>query len=309
MIITLTMNPAIDKTVEVDNFQLDSVNRIKSVHLDAAGKGINVSKVVKVLGGRTKTIAFLGGENGTYIKSSLDKERLSLIHVPVKGETRVNTKIVDYQNDTFTDLNEKGPEIQEENLNLFINHLVSVSSSQAMVVCTGSVPPGVPKTIYKDLIKRLNGFGAKTLLDASGDLFSQGLLASPTIIKPNIHELEMYTGNKLESEQMIIDTCQTFIATGVEMVVVSLGEKGALMISKDKVLKAKGLKVDVKSTVGAGDAMVAALCYGYDKKFPLEEIFSLAIAASAAQVSVQGTSVPDLDLIYKLKKYVEIIEL
>lgn len=309
MIITLTMNPAIDKTVEVENFGIDKVNRISNVSLDAAGKGVNVSKLTRVLGGRTKTIAFLGGKNGAFIKQSLEDERLSLVSVPVENETRINTKIVDPHNKTFTDLNEAGPEVSSENLTVFVNQLISHATSETMVVLTGSVPKGVPKTVYKDLIERLNGFGAKTVLDASGELFKAAIEAKPTIIKPNIHELEMYAGHKLRDDATIIQLCKRFITSGIEIVVVSQGEAGALMITKDTVLKAKGLCVDVKSTVGAGDAMVAALCYGYEKKFPLKEIFSLAIASSAAQVMIKGTQVPDLELIYKLNKNVEITEI
>ncbi|MCH4889528.1 1-phosphofructokinase [Acidaminobacter sp. JC074] len=309
MIITLTMNPAIDKTVEVDYFEVDKVNRITDIHLDAAGKGINVSKVVKALGGRTKTLAFLGGDTGDFIQKSLEEDHLSFVKVPVQGKTRTNTKIVDFKNKTFTDLNEPGAYVDQNAQDIFMNHLLKLSSSQSMVVCTGSVPPGIDKSIYKEIIMRLQSFGAKTLLDASGDLFAEGLLASPTIVKPNIHELEMYVGKKLTSDEMLVEACLSFIEMGVEIAVVSLGEKGALMVTRDKILKAQGLKVDVKSTVGAGDAMVAAICYGYEKNFPLNEILSLAVASSAAQVSVKGTQVPNLDLIYKLRKHVEIIEL
>jgi len=309
MIITLTMNPAIDKTVTVKEFTIDHVNRISDVHLDAAGKGINVSKVVKNLGGRTKTIAFLGGSNGDFIEKSLQEDHVTLVKIPVEGQTRINTKIVDPIRGTFTDINEAGPKVEKAHVDLFINQLISHSSSQTTLVLTGSLPPGMPSSVYRDLIEQVSAFGATTVLDASGESFRQALKAKPTIVKPNIHELEQYLGHKLSTEHEIIEAGRHMINDGVEIVVISLGHEGAVMVTKDKVLKAKGLNVDVKSTVGAGDAMVAALCYGYEKKFPLDEIFNLAIASSAAQVSVKGTKPPSLDLIYKLRKQVEIIEI
>lgn len=305
MILTLTMNPAIDKTVSVNNFTLDRVNRIQEVKLDAAGKGINVSKVVKVLGGKTKTFAFLGGQNGQYIKTELDKEKISLVNVSIEGETRVNTKIVDHKNQTFTDLNEKGPKVTQDHLKKFYDHVVDYSTSQSVVVLTGSVPPGIDSDVYKVLIERLKGFGVTTVLDATGDLFKEAIHIGPTVVKPNHEELEAYVGHELNEDQ-IITTSKTFLENGTKIVAVSQGSEGALFITKEGTFKAKGLKVDVLSTVGAGDAMVAGICYGLDKQLPIKDIIALSVACSAAQVTVEGTAPATLDLIYKLAKVVDI---
>lgn len=309
MIITLTMNPAIDKTVEVDAFKVDHVNRIKDIHLDAAGKGINVSKVIKKLGGHTKTIAFLGGQNGQFIADELTKDHISFINIPVQGETRINTKIVDKLNHTFTDLNEPGPLVNDSAFKQFKDQLIKYSTSQSIVVLTGSVPKGIQSDVYQELIHRLSEFGVKTILDASGELFENGLKAKPMLVKPNIHELEMYLGHRLSNQDEIIKAGKTLIDQGVKIVVISLGEEGALFITEDKTYHAKGLKIDVQSTVGAGDAMVAGLCYGIQKNIPLLETFKLSIACSAAQVSIKGTQPPDLDLIYRLIKEVEMNEI
>lgn len=308
MIITLTMNPAIDKTVEVPGFQLDQVNRVSDMHLDAAGKGINIAKVVKALGGHTKTLAFLGGKNGFFIEEQLKRERISLIPVAVDGETRVNVKVVDPQMRTYTDINEAGPLVTMEQLKSFEDQLIRYATSQSIVVLTGSVPPGVSKSVYREMINRLKSFGVKTVLDASGELFSRGLESGPMLVKPNHHELERFAGRPLKTDEEIIDAGMDILKKNVEIVVISLGERGAFFLMKDKTYHAKGLKVDVKSTVGAGDAMVAGLCYGIQKNIPLEETFALSVACSAAQVSVKGTQPPDLDKIYHLIKHVEIKE-
>lgn len=305
MILTLTMNPAVDRTVRIDDFGVDKVNRILETRLDAAGKGINVSRVVKALGGRTRTFAFLGGPNGQFIEDCLNKEKIGLTKIKIDSNVRENLKVVDRLKGTFTDINASGPIIQEASVQQLKERLIHSATHQSVVVLTGSIPPGIDKRIYAELITELKSFGAKTVLDADGDLFAYGIESVPTIIKPNIHELESYVGKTL-SEEEVIQTAQKFVEKGVEIVAISLGEKGALFVTKKDVFRAYGLNVDVKSTVGAGDALVAGLCYGLHKGIPLEETIALAIAASAAQVTVVGTKPPTFDKVYELVKFVNI---
>lgn len=309
MIITLTMNPAIDKTVTIDAFGVDKVNRIGKSRLDAAGKGINVSKVVRELGGRTKTIAFLGGASGDFIKAALEKERITLLDVKVDGETRTNIKIVDPSNNTYTDINDSGSMVGPEQLQVFEKKLMNYVTSQSVVVFTGSVPPGISKDIYKKYIERVQSIGATAVLDADGDLLRHGILAGPKIIKPNIHELENFAGRELKTIDEMIEIAKTFINHGTELVALSLGADGALFIRSDKVIKAKGLNVDVKGTVGAGDAMLGAICYGVHKDLPFEEIVRLAIGASAAKVCMEGTQPPSLSHVYELSRKVKFEEI
>ena len=309
MIITITMNPAIDKTVTIDEFGIDKVNRISSSRLDAAGKGINVSKVVRELGGRTKTIAFLGGASGNFIKSELEKEKISLVDVAIDGETRTNIKVVDPVSKTFTDINDSGSLVTQDQLALFEKKMLNYVTSQSLVVFTGSVPPGVSKEVYKAYINRVQSIGATAVLDADGDLLKYGVEAGPKIIKPNIHELEKYADIQLEREEDIISVAKGLLEFGTELIAVSLGEKGALFITRDKTIRASGLKVDVKGTVGAGDAMLGAICYGVHKNLPFEEIIRLAIGASAAKVCMEGTRPPSLDRVYDLSKQVHFEEI
>jgi 1-phosphofructokinase len=298
------MNPAVDKTIVISDFRLNHVNRIESIQLDAAGKGINVSKSIKKLGGRTKTFAFLGGENGKYIEDTLEAERISIIPVYVPHNTRVNTKVVDYKNQTFTDINEPGGHVGDVALNKFKSILRQYVTSQSVVVFTGSVPKGVPSTIYKELIENYNAIGAITVLDADGDLLSEGIKACPKVVKPNIHELEKYLRRSLNTDEDIIHAGKDLVKAGIEIVVISLGEKGAVLITEDLVYKAEGLEVDVKSTVGAGDSMLAGLCYGLNKNIPLEKTMALAIATSAANVMTEGSQPAEFDMIQKLVKKV-----
>ncbi|MCK8058584.1 MULTISPECIES: 1-phosphofructokinase [unclassified Fusibacter] len=306
MIITLTMNPAIDHTVSIPDFKVNHVNRITESRYDAAGKGINVSKVVKGLGGRTKVFAFLGGDTGDYIKKSLVEEKISCIAIETSEPTRTNLKIVDPDSKTYTDINQTGAYVSEDQLALFRKQVFNYLSSQSLVVLTGSLPPGVPVTIYQELISDIQAIGAVAVLDADGEAFEHGLKSGPKIIKPNIHELELYVGRKLDTEDEVVQAAKELLAFGTELIAVSMGAEGALFITNNCVYRAHGLKVSVKGTVGAGDAMLAAICYGRDKNLPIEETIRLAIATSAAKVMVEGTKSPDFDTIYDLKKQVKI---
>lgn len=298
------MNPAIDKTVTINDFAIDKVNRITEHRLDAAGKGINVSKVVRELGGRTKIVTFLGGASGQFIRSELEKEKICLVDVTIDGETRTNIKIVDPSNGTYTDINESGVAVTKDQQVLLEKKLMNYVTSQSVVVFTGSVPPGVPKDVYKIFIERVQRIGATAVLDADGDLFKYGVQAGPRIVKPNLHELENYIGHALKTETEIIETARSLLEYGTELVVISMGAEGALFVKKENVIKASGLKVEVKGTVGAGDSMLGAICYGYHKELPFDDVVKLAIGASAAKVCMEGTKPPSLDKVYDLSKQV-----
>lgn len=309
MIITLTMNPAVDRTLQVDKFTVDRVNLIKEDRADVGGKGINVSKVIRQLGGRTKTIAFLGGATGMFIEQELDRMKIGKVAVPVSGTTRTNLKIVDLQLGTYTDLNEPGPVIAPAELDRFIRQLRSEMTAQSLVVLTGSVPKGVPASIYRDLIEDIQKIGARAALDADHEVLRLGIEAAPFLVKPNIHELERLVGRTLENMTDIMEAARELIAGGIRIVIVTLGEQGALFITGDSAFHAKGVPVQVLSTVGAGDALMGAFCYGLDKQLPLDETIRLSIGASAAMISTEGTQVPEFNRIHELVGQVELEKL
>lgn len=309
MIITLTMNPAVDRTLQVDKFTVDRVNLIREDRADVGGKGINVSKVIRQLGGRTKTITFLGGPTGTFIGQELDKMKIGKVAVPVNGITRTNLKIVDLQLGTYTDLNEPGPVIGQEELELFVKQLRIEMTAQSLVVLTGSVPQGVPASIYRDLILDIQKIGARAALDADHDVLKLGIEAAPFLVKPNIHELERLVGRTLEGVSDIMTAARELISQGIRIVIVTLGDQGALFVTEDSAIHAKGVPVQVLSTVGAGDALMGAFCYGLDKQLPLEETIRLSVGASAAMISTAGTQVPEFNRIYELVNLVELEKL
>lgn len=187
--------------------------------------------------------------------------------------------------------------------------LEGYAGEDTLFVLAGSIPNGISKSIYKTLIKKVKAKGAKVFLDADGELFIHALEASPDYIKPNRTELEGYSGASYRLEEKELVTLgHQLLDKGIGMVSISLGQMGALFITKEKTVKCPGLKVDAHSTVGAGDAMVAALSYGIDKGLPFEECVKLGIATSAGAVTTKGTKPPQRELVDELVKKVEVVE-
>jgi len=299
MIKTVTMNPAVDKTLEIDNFRIGAVNRISSIRLDAGGKGINVSKTIKALGGSSLATGILAGSNGEYIKSYLDYLGIDNDFLFLKGETRTNIKIVDKLKGTNTDINEPGADLSAEELSLMEKKVFAEINSDSILVLSGSIPVNVPKSIYKEWTERGKKSGARVLLDSDGELLREGIKAEPYLVKPNINELERLLGRKLGSREEIVKAAKNLLETGAEIVVVSLGADGAVFVNRSKAIYAQGLMVDVRSTVGAGDAMVGAFALALQRGYSFERAVTLSVAASAANVATNGTQPPVLEEILR----------
>lgn len=309
MIITVTMNPAIDKTAETDRLQLGGLNRLKNIISDAGGKGINVSKTIKALGGNSIATGFLGGSSGSLIEDILKSINIKCDFVHINDCTRTNLKIVD-SNLQVTELNEPGPKIKENELISLIKKLESYANKDNIFVFSGSVPNCVDKQIYKTLIRIVKLNNAKTFLDADDELFINALYSVPDIVKPNRFELETMFGLKHKATQTeLIEMGEKLLNRGIKLVVISLGNEGAIFIKDNTVLKCNALKIKAHSTVGAGDSMVAALAYSIDNKIPFEEAVKLSVATSAGAVTTIGTKPPSLELVRELEKQVQIIKI
>lgn len=308
MIYTMTLNPAIDKTVVIPNFTAGGVNRITSIRTDMGGKGINVSKCLQQMGCMSTAVAFLGGDTGKWAAKELNRLGIQLLSVEVGQVTRTNLKIIDPELHRNTDINEPGPVIMPEELAVLLEKLDSSIIPEDILILSGSVPPGLEPAIYRDLITRFRQRGVSVYLDADGDSFRLGITAAPDLIKPNIEELSRLAGKNLNCETAILDTANTLLTQGIGEIVISLGSKGALFVKKDHCWRAKGLQVPVFSTVGAGDSMVAALAYGKTVGLSQEQRIKLSIAISAASVMRSGTQPPERETIEKLYHQVEIEE-
>lgn len=304
MIVTVTMNPAIDKTVEIDTLLPGGLNRIQKVEYDAGGKGINVSKTVCEMGGTTIATGFLGGNAGKTIENVLRDKNIQSDFIWVEGETRTNTKVFE-KNGAVTELNEPGPVITEDQIGELLQKLEGYAAEGTLFVLAGSIPAGVDKDIYGRIIRLVHEKGAQVLLDADGELFRRALEAGPDIIKPNRVELEEYAGMDYRaSEAELIKLAEGLKAKGIHTVAISMGKSGAMILKDNYQVKCPSLNVKAHSTVGAGDAMVAALAYSWDGKLDNEETVRLCMATSAGAVTTIGTKPPTRELIDTLKTQV-----
>lgn len=304
MIITVTLNPALDKTVEIPDFSLDAVNRITAMRTDPGGKGLNVSKVIAKLGGTSTVVGVLGGTTGRRIADAMDALGIACQFTFVDGETRTNLKVIDPARHTNTDLNEPGLTVDQETLDHMRDALVAAIRPGDIVVLSGSLPKGAPADTYGSWTAACRTAGARVFLDADGEPLAHGLAAKPYLAKPNNHELSRLTGRALETADDLLAAARTLIADGVERVVVSMGGDGALFVSANRAYRAEGLRVPVGSTVGAGDSMVAALAYAAEQGMADADTVRLAVATSAANVMCSGSQAAERSAVDELLPHV-----
>lgn len=300
MIYTVTLNPALDKTVEIPGMALDTVNRITEMRTDPGGKGINVSKVIAKLGGESCAVGILGGGSGKMLEKLLEGEPFATRFRFVEGQTRTNLKIIDREGHTNTDINEPGLTVTAAELDALLRELLAELRLGDIVVLAGSLPKGAPQDTYRSWTAACKKAGARVFLDADGALLAEGIKAAPYLIKPNDDELSRLAGKKLETLEELTAEGRKLLERGIERVVISLGGRGALYLRKGSTIYAEGLRVPVGSTVGAGDSVVAALAYAEAQGLSEEEAVRLSIAAGAANVMCSGTQAAEREAVEAL---------
>ena len=300
MIYTVTLNPALDKTVEIPGMALDTVNRIIEMRTDPGGKGINVSKVIAKLGGESCAAGILGGGSGKMLEKLLEGEPFATRFRFVEGQTRTNLKIIDREGHTNTDINEPGLTVTDADLDALLHELSAEIRPGDIVVLAGSLPKGAPQDTYRTWTAACKKAGARVFLDADGALLAEGLKAAPYLIKPNDDELSRLAGKKLETLEELTAEGRRLLERGIERVVISLGGRGALYLRKGSTIYAEGLRVPVGSTVGAGDSVVAALAYAEAQGLSEEEAIRLSTAAGAANVMCSGTQAAEREAVEAL---------
>lgn len=308
MIFTVTLNPAIDKTVVIPNFSAGNVNRIDSFRIDAGGKGFNVSKCLCKLGVKSTAAAILGGVAGEQLQEMMNMMGICTLSVSIEGQSRTNIKIIDPVRGENTDINEPGPEVSQQVLTELRNHIGEKICPDDIVILSGSLPKGVNTSLYREWTDFFRSMGAIVFMDADGEAMQLGIKARPYLIKPNEAEISRIMGKNLETKEELIEAGKKLHQTGICEVVISMGSEGAVFLSDEGIYYAEALKVPVRSTVSAGDSMVAAMAYGMEKRLPRIERIKLAIAISAASVMCDGTQAPEADLIWKLVEKVKIQE-
>lgn len=300
MIYTVTLNPAIDKTVVIENLRTGAVNRVKSVREDAGGKGINVSKCLKNLGEPSVAAMILAGDAGKRLETMLEAMGILTLAVWAEGESRTNLKIIDPVKGENTDINEPGPVVSAALLEDFKEKIGEKIQKGDLVILSGSLPAGVDKGLYGEWTAYFRDLGACVYLDADGEPMEKGMAAVPYMIKPNNEELAALMGKQKLSLEEMLGEGRRLLDTGISEIVISLGGEGALFVSGDGCFLAEGLKVSVKSTVGAGDSVVAASAYGQVRNLSREDRIRLCTAIGAASVMQSGTQPPEAKLVWEL---------
>ncbi|HML67730.1 MAG TPA: 1-phosphofructokinase [Clostridia bacterium] len=309
MIITVTCNPALDRSLSVPQFSADTVNRATGSRLDPGGKGVNVSKVLKALGTGSIATGFLGGSAGNAIANALDSLGIRHDFVRIAGETRTNLKIFDPVRMTYTDINEPGEPVSAEAVAALEEKLLSLAKPNDIVLFAGSVPKGLTEQTIAGWAEALTARGVLVAVDQDGLPLKAMLAAKPSWIKPNDKELKELLGLPDIEIATLASAARSLVCGGIAHVVVSLGERGALFADEQGILYAEGLRVNAVSTVGAGDALTAALLYAAEQNLPREETAKLAIATATAKVTCPGSSPPDIAMIRQYRDKVNITTL
>jgi 1-phosphofructokinase family hexose kinase len=305
MILTLTINPAIDRIVSVDKLVFEDRAYILSQTEVAGGRGVNASIVVNRFGGKTLALLTSGGAAGDRMEKSLGGMGFPYEVVRVRPESRTNMTISDKQGLTVK-LNEVGHPLSESELNQ-IRRLVEVRLAKArwLMVC-GSIQPGVPPGFYCEIIEMAEARGVKTLLDTDPEALSHGMEAKPTVITPNQHEAERLLGRALLTRLQFLDAVDRLQAMGPKYVILSLGSRGAIGSGPDGVFEALPPRVDALCPIGAGDSLAAAFVWAMDKKKAFYEALRWSVAAGTASAALPGIAFPTVEQTRAIYKQVEV---
>jgi 1-phosphofructokinase len=291
MIITVTLNPAIDQTLVVPKFVAGDTIRVKSSRFDPGGKGINVSRVINELGGESIAMGFAPGGLGRYLEQTLEGQGIDTDFVHTRGETRTNITILDESRHVHTILSDPGPTIDKDSIQSLRRRIKRRLQPGDWLVLAGSIPPPMTGEIYAELIHEAADIGAHTVLDADGIAMKTGTLAHPEMVKGNRRELERLVGRHLDDEPSTLAAADEIQKTGVHTVVVTRGREGAVAMTDARCLRGVAPRVRAVSAVGSGDALLAGVVLTLSRGGTMDEAMRLGIASGTATVLTQGTEI------------------
>lgn len=302
-IVTITLNPALDLTTRLETMTLGEVNLVNEANLRAAGKGINVAMVLKDLGHEVGLSGWLGEDNAASFEALFAERALTDRFVRVAGSTRINVKIAE-QSGRVTDLNLPGLSIQAPDVDQLEAAIDDLAAEADWFVLAGSLPKGVEPGYCAHLITLLKAKGKKVIFDCSGEALKAGLTAAPTLVKPNLEELSQWAGRPIKTLQEQADCARALQAGGIEHVVVSNGAEGLVWFGPEATWQAIPPRMQVVSTVGAGDSLVAGLAHGLSLDWAPEQTLRLATAVSALAVSQVAVGFSDVNVLTPLLEQV-----
>jgi len=285
----VALNPCVDKTVFVDRLIPYGLNRVTRMRLDPGGKGLNVARILTNFGVKTVLSGFIASRQSEFLLRWISSSGMAYDLHTIDGDTRVNLKVVDESAGRTTEINEPGFSIPQDEFSAYEERFARLLKRLDTVVLSGRLPPGVPEDFYARCIRAAKANGVRAVLDADAGALKAGIGAIPYAVKPNLQELESLYGHPFSGVDDVARAARQLVDSGIELVIVSMGEDGAVVADRRDVYKADTWPVCVKSTVGAGDSMVGALVYGLREGMDTAGIAKLAIAAGTIAVSREGT--------------------
>ncbi len=312
MILTITMNPTVDRVYIIDNFIQGNIYRADNVSVTAGGKGINVAKVTKILGENVATGGLIGGDTGNYIKKSIKRLGIENCFVQIKDETRTCVNITDSIEDKSTEVLEIGPYVEEDEYLRFIDDFKSIIDKYSVIVISGSLPRGLPSNTYAELIDIANGFGKKVFFDSSGVSFREGIVSKPFMVKPNKDEIKEFLGvdsiknNDLITQEDLVGALYKISDIGIELPVISLGKDGCITKIGEEIYKYDAPEVDVVNTVGSGDSFVAGCTVAVSRGENYKDAIRFGMACGVANTQFKETGMVSMELVNKFYDLVKV---
>lgn len=306
MITVLSLSPAVDKIYVIDDFCAGELYRVNNCIQSAGGKGVNVTRVSRMLKAEVAVLGFKAGNTGQWLENNILGTGAKSYLIEVEGQSRTNNNIIDKVNNRETEILEEGPTISNYSWQMFLESFHKNIKKAKVLVCSGGLPKGLGNETYKGLIEEANKLGIKTILDASGDVLKQGISAKPYLIKPNLRELSTYFGTQFTTETEILNACKEIINRGVKVVVTSLGAEGALLVSENVAYKAYPVSVNVINTIGSGDSMVAGISAGLVRELGLLDCFRLGVACASSNTEFIEIGLINIEKVEQFRKEIVI---
>jgi 6-phosphofructokinase 2 len=302
-IVTVTLNPAIDFATDADQVVPTHKIRCGKPMMDPGGGGINAGRVIRELGGAAAALYTEGGGIGKFLRDLLEREEIETLSVEIENPTRESFTVNEASSGKQFRFVLPGPELRESEWRKCLEVLESLDPFPDYLVASGSLPPGVPSDFYARVARMVDRKGGRLLLDTSGDALGAALAGRVHLVKPNLRELRELTGRSIESEQEQEEACRELVLRrNAEMVALTLGDKGALLVTRDRTRRVDIPKVEVVSPVGAGDSFMGAMALALARQKSAEEAFVYGVAAGTAAVMTPGTELCRKDDVERLFK-------
>lgn len=307
MILTVTLNPAIDRVYFLDEFTMGNVYRTQRFTYTAGGKGLNVARVAHLVGCDTAAMGFAGGYSGEFIKSEIEKQGIRNLFTDIAGETRTCLNISD-ANGISGEILEPGPEITSEEKNRFIKEYYSIVEDYKIICVSGSLPQALNSDFYIELINIAREKGKKIIIDTSGNTLKDILSAKPFMVKPNKEEISALMNKEIDTDCHIKDALRYLSDKGVEVPLISLGKNGSAAMINKKYFRFIPPFVKAVNAVGSGDSSVAGIAAGLDMGYNITDAVKLGMAAGTANTQFEQTGMVTKELVDKFYSLIEVKE-